>query len=72
MRIYARIEDGIVQEIIEPLLNADGQPYGIADRFTPDVVATMVDITQLSPRPACGWTYDGKRFAPPLAALPTE
>lgn len=65
MQIYARVQSGIVQEIIQPLLKDDGTPWPIEDRYTPDLVAQMVDVTNVSPMPSCWWTYNGVKFSPP-------
>ncbi|WP_431281672.1 hypothetical protein ACQW02_20005 [Humitalea sp. 24SJ18S-53] len=58
---FARIVDGRVAEIIP----ASETP--IAERFHPDVVATLVaatpDVTEC-------WTWDGQAFAPPPAPEP--
>ena len=61
MNIYARVEDGVVMEIIPP--REDG--LEIEKRFHPDFVATLVDITDVSPAPDQRWTYDGETFSPP-------
>lgn len=67
MTTYARIQDGMVVEIIQPLLDDEGHEWPIDQRFTPAVVATLVDITGLDPQPEEWWTYDGTNFAPPVA-----
>ncbi|MGE4802597.1 hypothetical protein AB8989_19735 [Yersinia hibernica] len=51
MRIYAFIQDGEVVEIIPPAVGPDGNEIDINDRFTPDFVAQMVDITEIEPKP---------------------
>jgi hypothetical protein len=65
MTIYARVSNGVVQEIINPLLDDDGIEFQISIRFTPDIVAQMVDITDCNPMPACWWAYDGRNFSEP-------
>ncbi|WP_213765729.1 hypothetical protein [Caballeronia sp. dw_19] len=65
MTIYARVSDGVVQEIIQPLLQEDGNEWPITDRFTANQVAQMVDVTNLDPQPACWWTYNGSTFRAP-------
>ncbi|ELS7817221.1 TPA: tail fiber assembly protein [Enterobacter bugandensis] len=54
---YARIDDGIVVELFE----TDGD---ISQMFHPDLV--WVDITSIKPQPDNNWTYDGKKFSPPV------
>lgn len=82
-KTYARIESDRVIEMIFPATydadSADGQDpaYKAGDdipierRFTPEFVATLVDITDLSPAPEEGWTYDGSTFAPYVAPPPS-
>lgn len=65
MSIYARIDGGIVAEIIEPLLDGNGNEIPAAERFTPELVRTLVDVTSLVPIPAQGWAYDGSTFTGP-------
>lgn len=71
MKTYARVDNGIVQEVIEPFADPDGNEYAIEDRFTPDLVAQMVDITGIAPKPQLLWTYDGVVFAAAVPDLPT-
>lgn len=70
MATFARIQDGIVAEIIEPLLDGDGNEFSMGLRFIPEIVATLVDVSGINPQPVEGWTYDGNVFAayvsPPL------
>lgn len=73
MKIYARIDNGVVVEIIasalwpEELPNIGGKEIPIEHRFTREFVATLVDITDASPQPDSGWTAvdGGKTFSPP-------
>lgn len=71
MQTYARVEDGVVQEIIEPLVDPDGNEYPIEKRFVPELVAQMVGITGITPKPDQAWTYDGGQFAAPVPYQPT-
>jgi len=70
MRTYALIEDGKVSEIIPPYVNPDGVDVPIEERYTPNMVAQMVDITDLDPQPQQQWTYNGSVFAAPVVAGP--
>ncbi|WP_350649529.1 tail fiber assembly protein [Pseudomonas sp. HY13-MNA-CIBAN-0226] len=76
MRIYARVEHGAYVECITPVTyTADlevvhagaesriGKEVPIVERFTPEMVSTLVDITDLNPAPKIGWLYDGEHFA---------
>ena len=71
MKVYARVDGGVVQEIIEPLADLEGNEYPIEERFTPELVAQMVDITGINPRPDQMWTYDGSVFSEPKPYQPT-
>lgn len=69
MKIYARIDDGMVAEIIKPMVDGDGNEIPIEARFHPDFVATLIDITGVSPQPKERDLYDGATFsAPPPVA----
>ena len=84
MKTYARIYNGLVAEIIEPatytadvvvgdqVIHAQGDEVAIEDRFTPDFVAALVDITDVVPEPKQGWTYDGNAFAAYVAPALTS
>lgn len=72
MAVYARVDGGVVQEIIQPLFKDDGTEWPIEERYTPDFVAQMVDITGLDPQPQSGWTYTNGVFAPYVAPPPTD
>jgi|SRR5450830_855344 len=71
MKTYALIDSGIVVEIIPPYVNEAGEDIPIDQRYTPEMVAQMVDITDLVPQPECFWTYDGTAFAAPVPYQPT-
>lgn len=81
MMTFGRIESARLVEIIEPatytadivdedgnILHRAGDEIAIGDRFTAELVATLVDISNLSPLPTIGMVYDGTAFseyAPP-------
>lgn len=61
---YARIEAGVVFELIEPFTNEEGIEVPIEERFPPELVATMVpahDEVQV------GDGYREGQFGPPPA-----
>ncbi|GJH14957.1 hypothetical protein CBA19CS22_00465 [Caballeronia novacaledonica] len=62
MKTYARIEEGVVAEIIKPMVDAEGNEIPIEARFHPDFVAALVDITDISPQPKEQDRYDGAAF----------
>lgn len=57
MKIYARIENDMVVEVIQPLLYDDGTDIPIELRFIPEFVTTLVDITNENPIPEERWDY---------------
>jgi hypothetical protein len=65
MNTYARIDNGNVVEVIKPLVDDEGNEIPIDKRFIPSFVETLVDITNVSPKPDQWWTFDGTEFAPP-------
>lgn len=71
MKTYVRIDSTFpqptVMEIIVPVADAAGNEVPIAERFTAAFVANLVDITDVTPHPACWWTYNGATFSPPAA-----
>lgn len=84
MKTYVRVQDGIVQEIIEPMIwdqdmpdwqegdeSRIGKEIPIEERYTPWFVAQLVDVTDLEIQPVYGWTYDGVTFAAPVPYQPT-
>lgn len=71
MKTYARIENGVVLEIIPPFVDGDGNEVAIENRFTTEIVQTLVEITTSTGFPSEGWTYDGKVFAAPVPPKPT-
>lgn len=71
MKIYAFIQRGEVAEIIQPATWPDETEIDIKDRFTPEFVAQMVDITDLDPMPGLHWTYENGVFKEPVP-IPEE
>jgi hypothetical protein len=64
MKTYARIESDQVVEIVVPMTDADDNEIPIEERFHPEIVATLVDITA-RPDVQVGWTYSNGAFAAP-------
>lgn len=72
-RLFARIENGEVAEIIPPLPLTEGwiemMPEDGDSRvlygYPPEV---WVEITDLNPQPGNNWQYDGEQFSPPYVA----
>lgn len=60
MKLYARIENGVVAELFETAGD-------IALLFAPGL--TWVDVTGLAAQPQQNWTYDGKAFAAPVVPV---
>lgn len=51
---YAHVIDGRVVELIQPMYRDDGEEVAIGDRFSAEMVAQMVDVTDVSPKPSSG------------------
>lgn len=66
-KVYAHVVNGIVQVIVDPAI-IDGNEIPVSERFVPEIVDQLVDITAADPRPDQKWVYDGKEFAPPSAS----
>jgi hypothetical protein len=70
MKTYARIDDGAVVEIIEPMTDNDGHEIQIENRFTAVTVSSLAvipdgyDVQQ-------GWTFVNGVFAAPVPVTPT-
>ncbi|MFQ6288567.1 tail fiber assembly protein [Yersinia enterocolitica] len=71
MKTYAFVQRDLVVEIILPAVDLDGKEIGIKNRFAPDFVAVMYDITEMKPAPKSGWTYKNGVFAEPVPYQPT-
>lgn len=69
MKTYARIQNGLVAELIPVLLDAAGNEHPISERFTPDIAAAIVDASAAT-GVAQGWTYSGGTFAAPVVPVP--
>lgn len=75
MKTYVRIEDERVAEIILPAVWEADSPAGtdpsfkagdeipIDQRYTPEFVSTLVDVTDVRPTPVEGDVYDGTSFS---------
>jgi hypothetical protein len=64
MKTYARIDNGLVAELIAPFLNEEGEEVVIENRFTPEVVAALVEVPE-NVTVNLGDGYDGTTFGPP-------
>lgn len=71
---YAHVIDGRVVEVILPMYREDGEEVLIGDRFSAEMVAQMVDVSNTSPKPAAGdvatlsdggWTFATYEAPPP-------
>ncbi|KVT65701.1 hypothetical protein WK55_31635 [Burkholderia ubonensis] len=73
MKTYAHIQSNVVAEIIPPITREIVADDGgvqivevpITDRFHPNIVQSLVDVTDVSPAPDVNWTYDGAAFSAP-------
>lgn len=65
MATYVRIEDVFGATVVVEVFN--GTKTDIKKRYHPDFVATLIDVSGVSPSPDQWWTYDGTTFQPPAA-----
>jgi hypothetical protein len=66
MKMYARIDSGVVAEIIKPMVDAEGNEIPIDRRFTAEFVDTLVDISGMNPMPQEWWLYVDGSFSAPV------
>lgn len=84
MQTYAHIDQGRVAEIIGPLSYAEdvtdengevihkaGDDISIENRYTPEFVAALVEVTGLDPMPTAGMVYDGTNFSEYVPPAPS-
>lgn len=67
MHTYARVYGGVVVEIITPATDQNGNEIPVAERFTPEFIDTLVDISSTTPMPGYMWTYREGEFEAPIA-----
>ena len=67
MKTYVQIYLGYVSEVIRPRVDDDGNEIQIHERYTPQFISTLVDVSSMPTQPQVGWSYDGKSFSPPAA-----
>lgn len=67
---HAVVKDGVVSTItLMDVATAElFREYGFVEMMWPGSI--LVDITDLDPRPAQYWTYDGETFSPPPEQSP--
>ncbi|MFT4118678.1 tail fiber assembly protein [Bradyrhizobium sp.] len=72
MKTYARIENGIVAEIILPAEDESGAEIDISVRYTPEFVAELVEVTEATGSAAQGQVYADGKFADPVIEPPSN
>lgn len=65
MKVYASVQGGIVAELIPGEVLVDGVWIGLADRYHPDFVAQLIDVTDHVPPVEVSDLYDGSVFSKP-------
>lgn len=70
MKTYARMEGNTAAEIIPPMADDDGNEIPIEDRFHSEIVATLLDVTDVEGI-APGWVRNGSSFSAPAPSIPT-
>lgn len=63
MRVYARVEAGVVREIINPVMDDVGVDIPIDQCFPAQLVAQMIEVTDVKPAPDQGWLYEDGKFS---------
>lgn len=76
MKIYAYVENGVVSEVIQPLLDNEGSEIPIDQRYTPEFVANCVDVTGIDPSVQSndlavfdGEAWEFRAYVPPKPTL---
>lgn len=64
MRTYVRTKEVDGVDTVVEVISTEGD---IHDLYHPDFVASLVEVTELSPQPAVWWTYTGGEFFSPAA-----
>jgi Caudovirales tail fibre assembly protein, lambda gpK len=72
MKSYARLDHDVVVEIITPPIDLEGNQYSIDVCYTPEFVATCIEVTNIDPQPEQGWVYNGVAVAPAPPYVPTQ
>jgi len=86
MKTFAYIVNGSVAEVIPPktfdqnvyandgstVLHKLGDEVDISERYSPEFVRELIDVTGVSPTPERGWVYNGTTFAAPVPYVPSE
>ncbi|WP_283149026.1 DUF4376 domain-containing protein [Silvimonas soli] len=72
MTVYAYVQNGVVVELVASASDANGKDIPLDQRFVPDFVASLVDLTGVEPQPEQRWTYDGKVFTDPSYVSPAQ
>jgi hypothetical protein len=65
MKTYVRIDNGVVAELIKPMVDEEGNEIPIELRYHPDFVAALVDVTDFTPTPVQGDVYADGNFTKP-------
>lgn len=71
MRTYARVENGVVVEMVTPINDPEGNQYPLEVCFPPSFVEQCIEVTDMDPQPTERWTYIGGVFAEPVVVGPT-
>lgn len=65
MKYYASVQGGVVVEVIPGEVLVDEVWVGIEDRYHPDFVAQLIDVTDHAPPVEVSDLYDGSVFSKP-------
>jgi len=66
------LEANVAPEVWQMMVERAGTEIPIEDRFTPEFVGELVDVTGLVPPPAQGMIFEGGEFLPPAGPTSAE
>lgn len=72
MKTYAYVVNNVIAEVILPAINDDGDEISIDNRFHPDFVSSLVDISKIKPLPLQGYILRNNKFVSPADSISVE
>lgn len=72
MKIFARVQNGVVAEILPEVVDVEGQGVPIVQRFSRVFLGGLIDVTDIQPTVAASDLYDGNVFSKPASTQPAD
>lgn len=72
MKTYAYVVNNVIVEVILPAVDNNGDEISIDERFHPDFVSSLVDISKNNPQPLQGYILKNNKFVSPVNSLSVE